>query len=420
MQVHKKRLLAIAAVGSAAAMTLAACSGGSSSGGSASGGAPSGAPAASGAASSAAAAAPGGSAYAGPVGDGEGALNVLAWPGYAEDGSTDPAVDWVTPFEKATGCQVNVKTFATSDEAVKLMQGGGWDVVSASGDATLRLIYGDSVQPVNTDLVPSYADIFDDLKMQKFNSVNGVAYGIPHGRGANLIMWNTDKVKEPIDSWAPTFEADSPYAGAVTAYDSPIFIADAAVYLMATQPDLGIKDPYALDQTQFDAAIALLEQQKALVGEYWSDYTKAIQAFNSGSTAIGTSWQVIANLAKAEGGKIEATKAKEGATGWSDTWMVAKDTPNINCAYKWLDWIASPEVNAQVAEWFGEAPANAKSCEMTADKDHCATYHAGDTGYWTDVYYWNTPTANCLDGRTDVQCVPYSDWVTAWSALRSS
>jgi putative spermidine/putrescine transport system substrate-binding protein len=232
-------------------------------------------------------------------------------------------------------------------------------------------------------------------------------------------MWNTDKVTTPLDSWAVTFEADSPYKGAVTAYDSPIFIADAAVYLMATQPELGITDPYALDKTQFDAAIALLEQQKELVGEYWSDYTKAIQAFNSGTTAVGTSWQVIANLAKAEGGKVEAVKAKEGATGWSDTWMIVKDTPNINCAYKWVNHIVSPEANAAVAEWFGEAPANAKSCELTADKDHCATFHAGEADYWTDVYYWNTPTTACLDGRTDVQCIPYSEWGTAWSALRS-
>jgi putative spermidine/putrescine transport system substrate-binding protein len=399
LQVHTKRLLTTVAAVSAATLLIAACGGSSSS--------------------SDSSAAPGGAAYAGPVGTGEGQVNVLAWPGYAENGSTDPAVDWVTPFETKTGCKVNVKTFGTSDEAVKLMQGGGWDVVSASGDATLRLIYGDNVQPINTDLVPSYANIFDDLKMQKFNSVNGVAYGVPHGRGANLVMWNTDKVTTPVDSWAATWDANSPYKGSVTAYDSPIFIADAALWLMATKPELGITDPYALDQTQFDAAIELLTQQKALVGEYWSDYTKAIDGFKSGTTSIGTSWQVIQNLAAADGGKVMATKAKEGATGWSDTWMIAKDTKNINCSYLWLDWIASPEVNAQVAEWFGEAPSNAKACELTTDKAFCETFHAGDTAYWKDVYYWNTPTANCLDGRTDVKCVPYSDWVTAWSALRA-
>ena len=405
---HTKRLLKIAAVGSAAALMLAACGGGSDS-------------ADAGAEGSAAASgeAPGGAAYAGPVGDGEGALSILAWPGYAEDGSTDPAVDWVTPFEEATGCQAEVKVFGTSDEAVKLMQGGGYDVVSASGDASLRLIYGDNVQPVNMDLVPNYADIFPGLKDQQWNTVNGANYGVPHGRGANLLMVNSDVVTEGADSWAITWEPDSPYAGKVSAYDSPIFIADAALYLMATQPDLGITYPYALDQAQFDAAIALLEQQKPLISEHWSDYLKQMAAFKEGTTVASTTWQVVANAVAAEGTPIEAVKPKEGATGWSDTWMIAKDTPNINCAYKWLDWIASPDINAQAAEWFGEAPANMKACALTANEDHCDVFHAEETDYWSDVYYWNTPTSECLDGRTDTQCVPYSEWVTAWSALRS-
>ncbi len=403
---HTKRLLKIAAVGSAAALMLAACGGGSEE-------------SAEAGAEGSAAAAPGGEPFAGPVGDGEGALSILAWPGYAEDGSTDPAVDWVTPFEEATGCAAEVKVFGTSDEAVKLMQGGGYDVVSASGDASLRLIYGENVQPVNMDLVPNYADIFAGLKDQQWNTVNGVNYGVPHGRGANLLMVNSDVVTEGADSWAITFEADSPYAGKVSAYDSPIFIADAAVYLMATQPDLGITYPYALDRAQFDAAMALLEQQKGLVGEYWSDYLKQMAAFKEGTTVASTTWQVVANAVEAEGTPIEAVKPKEGATGWSDTWMIAKDTANVNCAYKWLDWIASPEINAQAAEWFGEAPANEKACALTANADHCDVFHATETDYWSDVYYWNTPTAQCLDGRTDTECVPYSEWVTAWSALRS-
>ena len=390
---QKTQLLKMLAVGGAAALALAACGGGSDSG---SGGAPD---------------VP---MYEGPVGDGEGQLNILAWPGYAEDGSTDPAADWITPFEEETGCQVNVKVFGTSDEAVKLMQGGGWDVVSASGDATLRLIYGSNVQPVNTDLTPNYADIFPDLKMQSHNSVNGVAYGMPHGRGANLLVWNKDVVGETADSWSIMFEPDSPAAGGVGPYDSPIYIADAAVYLMATQPDLGIKDPYSLDQTQFDAAIALLKEQKALVSEYWSDYNKQIEAITNGTMTGATSWQVLVNYYPEN---IGSTKAKEGATGWSDTWMIAKDTPNINCSYKWLDWIASPAINQQATAWFGEAPSNVKACDI--DPQQCTDYHAGETAYWENVYYWNTPTEACLDGRTDVKCVPYSEWSKAWSELRS-
>ncbi len=230
------------------------------------------------------------------LGEGEGQVNLIAWAGYVEDGSTDPKVDWVTDFETETGCQVNVKTGNTSDEMVTLMRTGQYDGVSASGDATLRLIAAGDVAPVNTDLIPNYADVFDGLKDQPHNSVDGQMYGVPHGRGANLLMWRTDKVTPAPDSWSVVWDENSPYKGKVTAYDSPIYIADAALYLKATQPDLGIDNVYELDDEQFTAAIDLLKKQRAIIGEYWSDYTKAQAAFAAGNSVVGTTWQVIANL----------------------------------------------------------------------------------------------------------------------------
>ncbi|MEY3849187.1 MAG: hypothetical protein RLZ20_687, partial [Actinomycetota bacterium] len=354
------------------------------------------------------------------LGAGEGAVNVVAWAGYVENGSTDPNVDWVTDFEKETGCKVNVKVGASSDDMVSLMKTGEYDVVSASGDASLRLIYGGDVAPVNTDLITNYADVFDNLKNQPWNSVNGVSYGVPHGRGANLLAYRTDIVKPAPTSWGSVFDTNSPYKGKITAYDSAIYIADAALYLMKTQKDLGIEYPYALDQKQFDAAVELLKTQKPLVGEYWGDYLKHVASLKSGGTVLGTTWQVNINLAKGEGTKVEGIKPVEGSTGWSDTWMISSKAKHPNCAYKWMDHIISPKANAGVAEWFGEAPSNAKSCDLTADKNHCATFHANDDAYWSDVYYWNTPTEACLDGRTDVKCVPYAEWVKAWSSLRNS
>ena len=188
---------------------------------------------------------------------------------------------------------------------------------------------------------------------------------------------------------------------------------------MATQPDLGITNPYALDQAQFDAAIALLEEQKALAGQYWALYTDQQAALEGGTALAGTTWQVIVNLAQANGATIDAVKPVEGATGWSDTWMISSQAAHPNCMYMWMDWIISPEANAAVAEWFGEAPSNAKSCDLTAVPDHCDIFHADDDRYWEDVWYWTTPTEECLDGRTDVTCVPYTEWVNAWNALRS-
>ncbi|MBL7262255.1 ABC transporter substrate-binding protein [Paractinoplanes lichenicola] len=352
------------------------------------------------------------------LGQGEGAVNVIAWAGYVEDGSTDPKVDWVSGFEKETGCQVNTKVAGTSDEMVTLMKTGEYDVVSASGDASLRLIYGGDVAPVNTDLIANYSDVFEGLKNKQWNSVDNQPYGVPHGRGANLLMYRTDTVKPAPTSWGAVFDANSPYQGKITAYDSPIYIADAALYLMKTKPDLGIKNPYALDETQFKAATDLLTEQNKLIGEYWSDYTKEVQAFKSGDSVLGTTWQVIANLATADKAPVEAILPAEGATGWSDTWMISSKAKHPNCGYLWMNHIISPKANAGVAEWFGEAPANKLSCAETADKNHCTTFHAEDEAYFDQVWYWTTPLAQCVDGRTDVTCKDYAAWTQAWTTIK--
>jgi len=349
------------------------------------------------------------------LGDNEGTVSLLAWPGYVEDGSNDPSVDWVTGFETKTGCQVTSKSYGTSDEAVSLMKTGEYDVVAASGDATLRLIAGDDVAPVNTDLIPSFAGVFDFLKNKAWNSVDGQSYGVPHGYGANLLLFNTDVVKPAPTSWSVVFDDASQYSGNVTAYDSPIYIADAAVYLMSTQPDLGITNPYALDDTQFAAAVDLLKAQREHVGEYWSDYLKEIQAFESGDSVVGTTWQVIQNVLAGEVSNTAVVLPDEGATGWSDTWMIASAAKSPNCAYAWLDWIASPEVNAQATAYFGEAPSSQAACDF---RDDCADYHAGDAEYASQIWYWTTPIADCVDGRTDVKCIDYSKWTEAWAEIK--
>lgn len=348
------------------------------------------------------------------LGDNEGQVNILAWPGYVEDGTNFPEYDWVTAFEDSTGCMVNSKTYGTSDEAVTLMKTGEYDVVAASGDATLRLIAAGDVAPVNTDLIPNYANIYEFLKLQAWNSVDGVSYGVPHGYGANLLMYNTEVFPEAPTSWDVVFDAASPYKGKVSAYDSPIYIADAAMYLMAHSPELGIENPYALDETQLAAAVELLKAQRVNVGEYWSDYLKAISAIETGDTVVSTTWQVIMNYL-AEGTTAAAVLPEEGATGWSDTWMVASQATNVNCAYAWLDWIASPEANGAATGFFGEAPSSPQACDFRTD---CDAFSAGDTEFASKLWYWTTPIAKCVDGRTDVTCTDYSQWTEAWTEIK--
>lgn len=349
-----------------------------------------------------------------------GTVSILAWPGYAENGSTSKDVNWVTPFEQQTGCKATVKTFGTSDEAFQLFNTGQYDVVSASGDSSLRSIANGDAKVIDTKKLTNYGDLAPFLKGKAWNTVDNKVYGVPHGWGANLLMYNENVVKPAPTSWGSVFEANSPYKGKVTAYDSPIYIADAALYLSKTKPELGIKNPYALDEKQFNAAVDLLKTQKANIGEYWSDYLKEQEAFTKGSTVLGTTWQVIANLVQADKASppTKAILPTEGATAWSDSWMISSKTKNQACAYAWINWITSPKTQAQVAEYFGEAPANLKACTETTDKNFCTTYHADDQAFYNQLAFWTTPTVKCLDGRTNVQCKAYKDWTAAWDQIK--
>ena len=340
----------------------------------------------------------------------EGQVNLINWAGYVEK-------DWVTPYEQETGCKVNSKVGATSDEMVTLMKTGSYDGVSASGDATLRLIAGGDVAEVDLDMIENYDIVFEGLKDQPHNTVDDVPYGVPHGRGANLLMFRTDVVKPAPDSWSVVWEATSPYKGKITAYDSPIYIADAAVYLKATQPDLNITDPYELDDAQFQAAVDLLKQQNANIGEYWSDAAKEIQAFTNKDSVVGTTWQYQVNQLTGAKVPVEGILPKEGSTGWSDTWMIASKAKNPNCMYLWMNYIISPAANAKATEYFGEAPVNAEACSLTKDKNHCDTFHAQDEEYFSNVAYWKTPIKDCGDDRGEV-CKDYSEWTAAWTEIK--
>lgn len=345
------------------------------------------------------------------LGEPEGQVDIIAWSGFVE-----PA--WADTFTEETGCVVNRRVAGTSDEMVQLMRTGDYDLVSASGDASLRLIVGGDVAPINRDLIPNFGDeIVPGMQGQLYDTINGKVYGVPIGRGANILQYNSEVVTETPTSWDIVWEADSPYAGQITAYDAPIYIADAAVYLMYHQPELGIQNPYALDETQLAAAIDLLKQQNEIVAEYWADPVAQITSFVGGTTVAGTSWEILRKLAADD--RMQGTLPQEGSTGWSDAWMISSESDAPTCAYLWMDYTSSAEVNGAIAMNFGMAPANAAFCELNDEAAaHCEEFNALNEEYFEQVWYWTTPIEQCIDGRTEVTCTSFQDWTNAWATIK--
>ncbi|HEN8800712.1 ABC transporter substrate-binding protein [Pseudomonas sp. CM25] len=349
------------------------------------------------------------------VGPGEGRLDIVAWPGYIERGESDKAYDWVTGFEKETGCKVSVKTAATSDEMVSLMTKGGYDLVTASGDASLRLIVGKRVQPINTTLIPNWKNIDPRLQDGGWYVVDKQVYGTPYQWGPNVLLYNTNTFKQPPTSWGVVFEPQNlpdgkPNKGRVQAYDGPIYIADAALYLKSAKPELGINDPYELNEQQYKAVLELLRQQQPLIHRYWHDATVQMSDVKNEGVVASSSWGYMVNGLKAENQPVASTIPREGATGWADTTMLHSEAKHPNCAYKWMDWSLQPKVQGDVAAWFGSLPAVPAACTGSEllGAEGCKTNGFDN---FDKIAFWKTPQAQ--GGKF----VPYSRWTQDYIAI---
>jgi putative spermidine/putrescine transport system substrate-binding protein len=348
----------------------------------------------------------------------EGQLDIVAWPGYIERGATDKAYDWVTEFETNTGCKVNVKTAGTSDEMVALMTQGGYDLVTASGDASLRLIRGGTVQAIDVAKVPNYDSVDPRLKEASWHFVDGKHYGTPYQWGSNVLMFNNVVFKTAPTSWSVVFEPQNlpdgkPNKGRVQAFDGPIYIADAALYLMTKKPDLGIKDPYELNEAQYTAALELLRAQHPLIQRYWHDANVQVQDFTNEGVVASSSWPFQVNTLVTNKQTVASVVPVEGATGWADTTMLHAQAKHPNCAYKWMEWSLTPKVQGDVASWFGSVPVVPAACEnhQLLGAEGCKTNGIDN---FDKIHFWRTPESACA---SQGQCVPYIRWATDYVAV---
>lgn len=369
--------------------------------------------------------------------DFEGRLYIVAWPGYIERGETDKAYDWVSKFEAATGCQVTVKTAGTSEEMISLMTSGGpqpsppgdaswpppgnapYDLVTASGDASLQLIRGGTVLPLDVTRVPSYSTIDPRLQKAAWHYVDGKHYGVPYQWGPNVLMYNTETFATAPTSWSVVFEPQKfpdgkPNKGRVQAFDGPIYIADAALYLKAKKPELGIRDPYELNEAQYAAVLDVLRSQHPLVQRYWRDANVQVQDFlNEGIVASG-SRPFQTNTLLMNKAKVAHTVPVEGATGWADSTMLATGARHPNCAYAWLEWSISAKVQGDVAAWFGSNPAVPAACEGSEllGAEGCKS---NGVETFDKIAFWRTPEAQCASNADG--CVPYGRWASDYLAI---
>jgi putative spermidine/putrescine transport system substrate-binding protein len=315
-------------------------------------------------------------------GSGEGRLDLVAFPGYAEAGGDDPRVNWVQPFVQQTGCKVHVRTVRSATELLDAVAHGRYDGVAAFGDVTQVLTGGKEVDPIDTDRVPNYARVYPALKRLPQNLENGRVVGIPHGRGADVLLWRTDLVRRAPAGWDALF--DPRYAGRVGWYDSAETLVRTAIHLR-------VPSPYELRPAQFRRVVRIA----------------------AGNAIIGEASPRLAALLRADQVPV-ATSVPAGSTARSASWMLLHGAKHPECMYRWLDYVLSAKPNAASARYLHEAPATPVACAYM----DCRSAHAADEAWWSRLSFWRTPQRDCHDARGET-CVDWFGWSDAWARIRS-
>lgn len=352
------------------------------------------------------------------IGPGEGRLTLIAAPGFVERGAMDTRADWITPFEERTKCKVDLKDADSPADLATAMSKPSrrYDGALVPLEVAGQLTEGGHVASVNIDLIDGHKSL--EPRLRALLKDGDDVFGVPYAWGTNLLMHDPAVVQPALAGRASIFapEATTAYDGRILMRDDPLVIAEAAMYLRSVRgrnKSLKIKDPYSLDREQLAAAVEVLTEQRPHVAAYWRQAPDAVGPFASGKVAVGQVWPYHVDVLTRAGRNLTAVAPQEGVTGWVNAWMIGARAQNPNCMYQWLKWASSPDVQQQMAEWNGVAPANREACAGDRLKAaFCAHYHVGDRDYLERVAFARAADDECDD------CTGYADWAAAWNRIR--
>lgn len=321
-------------------------------------------------------------------------LNFLGWEGYADPSFTDT-------FEKETGCKVTATYVGSNDDfAPKLAAGGGvYDIVSVSADTTGVLVQAGLVEPLDLSRIEHWNDIYPLFREAAGINRDGKVWGVPLTWGSIPLMYRTDKISTPPDSYAALW--DSAYKGRIALWDDKSALFNTARLL-------GYDNVYALTDEQMEAVKAKLIEQKPLLRKYWTTAGELVNLYASGEVWISNTWGgfQVAELQK-QGIPVAEFLPKEKADGWVDNWQIVKGSPNSDCAYKYINFILSPRGQCGISSVTGYSAANPVAAKECMTPEEYTAKHQDDIGYVNSLVMWQTPE------RLDV-------YTNTWNAVKAA
>ena len=320
-------------------------------------------------------------------------LRIIGWEGYMDSSFTEQ-------FEQQYGCKV-IPTYAgSSDEMyakIKASKGKTYDLVTASGDLTKRLYDANLVETIDLTKVPYYKDLFPIFQKPVYNTFDGQPHGVSIAWGPDFLIYDTSVVKTEPTTWDILYKPE--YKGKVSLPDYPIFNADVALWK-------GNSDIYKLSKDKLTNDIKPnLLPLRSQVRKFWNSQGELAQLFLNKEIALAWGWPVAIEELKRANFPVGATIPKEGTTGWSDSWMLLKGSPNKDIAHAWMNYMLTGAAQKPMTEVTGYWPVSQQVLPLLTEQQRKDSHLEDIDNYYSQIHFWET-----------VQ--NYDDWVALWNEFR--
>lgn len=330
-----------------------------------------------------------------------GSLTFLTYAVYS-----DPRL--VDAFTQQTGVAIVPENFGELDEMVtklRARESEGFDVISVASNLTKQLFQEGLLLPIETSRIPNWKNLDPAFGAAGYvqTGTEGEVIGVPTVWGPEGIIYRTDLIPEPVDSWSILWNAD--YKGKLSAIDYGYeMILIAALYL-GYQEELKA-DPIVFTDEQFDNIKQALIEQKQLLNKYWSDASEAEAGLASGES-VATIGRILFQVdLEKEQIPVQLVSPKEGTQGWSTSTCIAAKSQNVDAAYEFLNYVISPDYGKPLADFMGYPSSSSEVLDaLPEDVRARMTFNdpnivqsmiwwqaAGDEQRWNDL--WNEVKAS--------------------------
>ncbi len=291
-------------------------------------------------------------------------LHVYNWVDYI--GETT-----IADFEKETGIKVVYDTYDSSETVdAKLMAGrSGYDVVIHAASFIPRLIKAGAFEELDRGRLANYKNMDPAILEVLAGYDEGNATAVPYMWGTTGISYNVDLVKKHLPD-APIGSADmifKPEYMSKLAECGVTFLDDPSSVIPMALAYLGL-DPNSTNKSDYKKVAELLSAVRPYIRTF--DSSNYLNALPNEEICVAMTWSgdyaVAAGRAEEAGKEVNLAyfMPNEGSVVWFDVWVVPKDAPHKEAAYKWLDYMMRPEVIAGATNYTWYANANTAAKEF--------------------------------------------------------